>query len=270
MATDVQERRARQYAVCSYALTQDRITDGAEGVFDQALTNGLAAIVAAEWPGAEFDRPGHVRSAGALLTVINDKGNAGSDGVVHLLRSEGPKRWSGVFGEDPTPNFTIVEVCALRDALRATWAIRHARDTDGEAVGGLTDEHIDALGELAYHPALYAMPDVAADRAEDRLHNADAVERARAAGYYATLDDEELGRREAVDYETRYGCVAGDGRCEVEECPVCGNVSLAADCFDGWLDEIGIGTCVVCSYSRHPDVADELATIRMLDRHDDD
>ncbi|WP_432171806.1 hypothetical protein [Streptomyces sp. 1222.5] len=39
---------------------------GREGVFDQALSNGLAAIVASEWPGNESDRQGRVLSASAL------------------------------------------------------------------------------------------------------------------------------------------------------------------------------------------------------------
>lgn len=270
MRSETQARRAQQYAVCSYALTQDRITDGAEGVFDQALTNGLAAIVAAEWPGAESDRPAHIRSAGSLLGVIEDKGTPGARGVIHLLRADGPTWLPPLFGEEPTPNFTIVEVATLRDALEVTWAIRHARDADQEeAAAGLSEAHINALVELAHHPALYSV-DVAADRAEDRRHDADAVERQRAAAYYASLDDDERRLRESVDYEERYSYVARDGRCEVEECPVCGNISLAAERFDGWLDEIGIGTCIVCSYSRHPDLADELATGRMLERHEHD
>lgn len=270
MPTDTQQRRARQYAVCSYALTQDRITDGAEGVFDQALTNALAAIVAAEWPGAECDKPSHIRSAGSLLGVIEEKGTPGDEGVMHLLRTDGPKWLPPGFGEEPTPNFTIVEVATLRDALKVTWAIRHARDADQAAVAGLTEEHINALVKLAHHPVLYSMPDIAVDRAEDRLHDADAAERQRAAAYYSSLDDEEQTLRETVDYEARYGYLASDGRCEVEECPVCGNISLAADRFDGWLDQVGIGTCIVCSYSRHPDLADELATGLMLERHEHD
>lgn len=51
---DMQFRRARQYGFCTYAIAYDRVTDGAEGVFDQAVTNGLAAIVAHNWPGAEL------------------------------------------------------------------------------------------------------------------------------------------------------------------------------------------------------------------------
>ncbi len=46
MEEDRQNERARQYAVCTYALRNDRASDGAEAIYDQALTNGLAAIVA--------------------------------------------------------------------------------------------------------------------------------------------------------------------------------------------------------------------------------
>jgi len=227
MRTDTQERRARQYAVCSCALTQDRITDGAEGAFDQALTNGLAGIVAAEWPGAESDRPSHIRSAHYLLEVIEEKGTPGPEGVIHLLRADGPTWLPPVVGEEPTPNFTIVEVATLRDALKVTWAIRHARDADQEHVAGLSEKQISALVELNHHPAVRSM-DVAVDRAEDRLQKVDTAERQRAAAaYHASLDDEEQRLRETVDYEERYGYATPDGRCEVEECPVCGNISLA-------------------------------------------
>ena len=216
MRSETQARRVRQYAVCSYALTQDRITDGAEGVFDQALTNGLAAIVAAEWPGAETQGASRIiRSARPLLGVIEQKGTPGGDGVIHLLRAGGPTWLPPIFGDEPAPNFTVVEVAKLRDALAVTSAIRHARDADQDEVAGLSEVHIDALVELAHHPALYSM-DITADRAEGRLHDADAVERQRAAAYYASLDEEEQRLRESVDYEERYGYLARDGRCEVE------------------------------------------------------
>jgi hypothetical protein len=268
---DVQRQRARQYAVCSFALAQDRITDGAEGVFDQALTNGLAAIVAAEWAGAEVGKEGRVRSASGLLRVIEERASVADGGVVRLLKKEGAPEWiPSVFDDGLIPNFTAVEVVTFRDALRVTQAIRHARDVGMDVQTGLTEQHIKALGELAYHPALFVVSNEAIDRAEARADLADNVETERAAGYLATLGDEERARREAIDYEEEYGFATRDERCEVEECPVCMNVALVAYRFDGWLDEIGIGTCVVCSYDRSAEVADELATSRMLDRHQDD
>ncbi|MEV7318446.1 hypothetical protein AB0N56_36705 [Streptomyces microflavus] len=46
---------------------------GHEGIYDQALSNALAAIVAAEWPGEEVNRRGRVHFARDLLKVIAEK-----------------------------------------------------------------------------------------------------------------------------------------------------------------------------------------------------
>ncbi|MHC3454945.1 hypothetical protein [Streptomyces prasinus] len=54
------------------------------GLFDDALSNGLAAIVAYEWPGEEQGRRGRVESARALLEVIEEHMPA-TDGIVLLL-----------------------------------------------------------------------------------------------------------------------------------------------------------------------------------------
>ena len=268
MSEDIQEQRAVQYAVCCYALMQGRIKDGAEAVFDQALTNGLAAIVAAEWPGDEFDKRRFVLAASGLLDVIVQHGTDGGPGVTHIRR-EGEPVWLPAFsGEEPTPNYTVIEVDVLRDALTIIHPVRHARDAF-DADAPLGDEHIDALREFGYHPALFTA-DIAIDRAEERIHAADVIECERAAAYYLALDDEEQTRRQAINYEARFGYVGPEDRCEVEECPVCDNVALVARRFDGWLDEIGIGTCMVCSYSRSADLAEELATGRMMERHSDD
>ena len=93
---EVQAGRARQYPVCTYALDYDRATDGAEGVFDQALTNGLAAIVAHEWPGEEIGRGGRMLAASGLLDAIGRRDLADgaahlADGVAHLAEAE-PRR----------------------------------------------------------------------------------------------------------------------------------------------------------------------------------
>ncbi|MFD3720072.1 hypothetical protein [Streptomyces sp. NPDC058674] len=50
---------------------------GREGIFDQALSNGLAAIVASEWPGKESDGRGFVLPARTLQRVD------------HLMHAEG-------------------------------------------------------------------------------------------------------------------------------------------------------------------------------------
>ncbi|MFC5748452.1 hypothetical protein [Actinomadura rugatobispora] len=97
----VQRGRARQYTLCAIALQHDRLSVGAEGVFDQALTNGLAAVVAHTWPSKEADRKGRVLSADSLLTVIENHGTAAEDGVMWVPHDpEGPL-YDEPFYEEP-------------------------------------------------------------------------------------------------------------------------------------------------------------------------
>jgi DNA-binding protein YbaB len=101
--------------------------DGAEGVFDQALTNGLAAIVAADWPGSELWTDDKLHAVSGLLAAIKERG-AASGGIVRVLRP-GENKWLTVtFDDQPVPNFTEVDIDTLKDAIDATQATRHARD----------------------------------------------------------------------------------------------------------------------------------------------
>lgn len=259
LMTEIEERRARQYAICTYALDYDRVTDGAEGVFDQALSNGLAAIVAHAWPGAESDDRG-VLSAARLLSVLEERGAIRDDGIVHILRPGEPE-WDTVPWEDkPVPNFTLIDVPTLREAISASQAIRHARDAGEAVASGLSDAHIQALRELDHHPALYTLTDEMIQRAERNVAEEDAAERDRALDYWHSLGSEEQTRREAFDYAAAYAWETKDGRIEVGECSVCWQEAFVAEEFDGFLDEIGVGTCIACSYRRSRRMADDLAT----------
>lgn len=263
---ELQARRARQYAVCTYALDYDRASDGAEGVFDQALTNGLAAIVAHEWPGAEVGRGGRMLAASKLLDVVEQHGKRKDDGIIAILRPGEPEYTQYPFENEPMPNYTAVNVPVLRDALSATQAIRHARESDEPTDAGLTDAHIAALGDLDDHPALYALSDEVINRAEVGVMQRDRIEQNRALDYWHTLGEDERRRREMIDYETEYAWETRDDRCEVQDCPVCWQRSLVAEEFDGQLDEIGIGWCVACSYQRTSEVADDAATSELVRR----
>jgi len=104
-----QRTRAGQYAICANALT--RVSGGAEAVFDQALTNGLAAIVAHAWPGAELEGGANrVRSAAALLDVIKQCGKPAENGTIRVLHDpSGPEYGEpSPFDNEPWPNFTSV------------------------------------------------------------------------------------------------------------------------------------------------------------------
>lgn len=264
--TDIQRQRAVQYAVCTFALDLDHVTDGAEGVFDQALTNGLAAIVAHEWPGEELRKTGGTLFARALLGVIAERGQVAEDGTVRILRLDEPEWIESPFDDDPIPTFTSVHVATLEDALDATQALRHARD-GGDNVAGLTNDHLEALRDLDDHPALFALDEQVIDRAEEGVDAAKAVESSRSADYWWALEDEERGRRRTINYTERYAWETQDSRCEVDRCPVCWTEALVASEFDSYLGEIGIGMCIACSYARTRDVADDAAMDVQIRRH---
>jgi hypothetical protein len=145
----------------------------------------------------------------------------------------------------------------LRDAIDATQAIRHARVDGHSGAPTLTDEHIAALRELDYHPALFAIGDEVIERSRMSVRDRDLAERQRAAGYYQELDADERARRQAIDYRVEHEWQAEDHRTAVQRCPVCGTQALVAGTFDVFTEEIGIGTCLVCSYRRTREVADE-------------
>jgi hypothetical protein len=264
---EIQQTRARQYAICTYALRTDGVSDGAEAIFDQALTNGLAAIVAHAWPGDESSGS-RIRSAAGLLNVIKRRGKVERDGAIRVLHDpNGPEYAEPLPFEDaPVPNFTIVEERVLRGALDVTQAIRHARANERESDAVVTDEHMAALAALDYHPALFGITDELIERARENAHDRDATERKRARAYYRILDSAEQKGRAALDYCENHQWQTKDARSVVETCPVCMNQALVAREFDAFTEEIGIGTCHVCSYCRSAEIADEYGVELNIER----
>jgi hypothetical protein len=275
-AEDLQRKRARQYALCTLALSHDWEGPGVEGIFDQALTNGLAAIVATFGEGLESRDDGQTLSAASLLKVIQDHGEDAGDGVVHVVHPPNPLvdmvTW---LGDEAPRNFTRVRVRVLHAAIVATQRIRHARDTGQDPVPSLTQEAVQALAELDYHPALSTVTDEMRDQYELNVEAADRAAQGRAHAYLELVeewDEEELERRAAIDYPAYSGGYKDEEMTTVEECPVCGNFALVAAFRDSWLDEVGIGQCVVCSYKRTAAVARAMATdlgIRRAAERDD-
>ncbi|MGY5078984.1 hypothetical protein ACWIGX_18090 [Streptomyces nigrescens] len=68
-AQEMQRHRAEQYGRLAAVLEKDREVPGAAAIFDQALSCGLAAIVAHQWPGEELKKNGAVKSARFLIEV---------------------------------------------------------------------------------------------------------------------------------------------------------------------------------------------------------
>lgn len=250
---NVQRARARQYLLCKNALESGGIDAGAEGIFDQALTNGLAAIVAHNWPGRDVEGP-QVLPASRLLNVIQECAEDAGDGVFYVPHPDEPEPISLLslpLFDELIPNSTVVKVEILRAAIAATQAIRHARATDEHTTVTLSDEQIEALDELSFHPALHDTDGLLPDHFWLDAVASENAEIGRAEQYLDLLGEEERKRRAAINY--------GGMHREVDWCEVCGTESLVVQGRDGWLDEIAIGQCVVCGYERTPEVADILA-----------
>jgi hypothetical protein len=77
----------RVYAEGAAVPDQDEHVACAEAVFDQALTNGLLAIVATNWPSKIRRSNGDLRSASELLAVINSKLTL-QDDIAHVPTEE--------------------------------------------------------------------------------------------------------------------------------------------------------------------------------------
>ena len=105
--------RALDYARCTQALREDRERPGFAGIFDEALTNALAAIVAARWPGTEM-RGSRVKSASELLDVIEEHGEETEVGVFELSDPHGPQGQE-LFGRRIGPVRTTVRVGVFRE-----------------------------------------------------------------------------------------------------------------------------------------------------------
>jgi hypothetical protein len=249
--------RARQYAVCTYALALDLHTDGAAAIFDQALTNGLAAIVARRWPHELTRDDGRVKSAAALLDVIERNGLPGDEGEVRLPHDGPDEMWVETpLDDEPFPHFTEVRVPVLRDAVERTQPVRHARADEEHPK--LEHAHLEALERLDFDPALFSVSDEVIDRAEIRNEQDDANEMARAEAYWDAIGQDERERRRQEDYSAQYGRYHPDeGEVRVDECPVCWLTAFVADQFDIYVNEVGVGVCVACSYRRSQDVADQ-------------
>ncbi|WP_157535247.1 hypothetical protein [Nocardia inohanensis] len=260
------DRRVEEYAKCTYALTHQPGLDGREAVFDQALTNGLAVLVAHTWPGEEMKTVRgqvQIKSAAELLGVIKDK--TGSGRIPHDLDNpvtDLPDTY------DPLVvlPFTEVNVPLLKAAVVATQAIRHARETGSDTDSVLTIEHLAALAALDRHPKLGGITWVQVDRDWESSRANNDTEMERAHRFCEALEGSpELERRTGLDYEVEaFG--RPDEPVDVEMCPVCGEIAFVARSRDGMTATIGVGHCWVCSYERTALVAEQMAVDAHIER----
>lgn len=194
MADSELDHRRDLYAEGAAVLDEDFHVEGAEALFDQALTNGLLAIAAAYIPGQlAADTAKKQPSASALLTQLGER--VGITGGVAQIPTG---RRAQQFNERTSSMETLdheelvpLHIDQLRDALRRTQAARHGRGP-GEQV---TPEDVQALLALDKHPALGVLAGHYLDRDWRRAQIDDRAEQARAADYLALLHEEEADRR---------------------------------------------------------------------------
>jgi len=247
--------RRHEYGNCTRALVADRDREGASGIYDTALTNGLAAIVAVRWPGEETMGRRFMKPASALLDVVVANTDANADGI-YELEDLNPPPQIAIFGDPLEPTPTRVDVELLRDAIKRTQVIRHAREAEARP---LEERHVDALAALNDDAALRCSLDYLedADEHEERVTLADAVERARARAYFDQLSVAEWERRAEIDYEEEYVEIEDGERYKTpHDCPVCGFEALIESARDSYVDEFPAGTCAACSYVKSVELAD--------------
>ncbi|TXR94506.1 hypothetical protein EAO73_35080 [Streptomyces sp. col6] len=260
----MQTQRAEIYARCSAEIDGNPHAVGAEAIFDQALTNGLAAIVSAQWgEKAVMNKYGRVKSATELLTVVEGKAEKEGSEIYVIPdpepaseRDPGDSPWPWAEDSDLPDLDTRINVAVLREGIKGTQAVRHGR---GE--GGLAREHIDALLALDDHESLRSLMTEHADRAWDSARDEDLHSRARAAALLRRIGDEAAARRaeEAAELHTPYHPKHNPEGLALDDCPVCGYTAFSADCGDELGMGIGVGQCLVCHYERSWDTANDEA-----------
>jgi hypothetical protein len=232
--------RAAEYARCARLLQADAGCDGAAALFDTALNNALAAIVAKRWPGQQYENGRFVRSARQLLSIIEEHGDGKGAGVVALPDLNPPPPGADFMGP-LSPRPTIVRVETLRDAIGIAAIPRHGRPQEARP---LESGHVEALIALNDDAALHVSFSEDLEEWEERVTVADANESRRARAYLEMLSSEEREHREATDYVQQYR--------ERE--------------FESYLGEFAWGTCVACSYTKSPELADIEGRDEAIDR----
>ncbi|MFF7975809.1 hypothetical protein [Streptomyces sp. NPDC007905] len=228
---------------------------GHEGIYDQALSNALAAIVAAEWPGKEANGRGRVHFARDLLKVIAEKippDPATGLCVIPDRDADVRSRWEK---ENRAPEGfwdTRIDVALLTDALNVSGLARH-----GSGTGRLQHRHVHALLALDHHPALRTLLEAQSDRDDEQAQDEDARSADQARALLELIGDEEAKRRaESAENPNEYDPRHNPDGHDFEECPVCGYETFCVLGLDMW-GRVGFGQCVVCSYRRSPQVADQ-------------
>jgi hypothetical protein len=237
-------------------LQEDREIAGSGALYDQALTNGMAAIVTYEWPGREVGgrRRAAIKSARELLRVV--KGQVPGQKGTHRLT-----------GNHDGHTYEVgIRARVLEEGLSRTQPVRHAR---ARGNGALQDAHVEALVALDEHPVLRRLEDARFNVEWRNEHRADWESIERAHLYLNVLSEDEVERRRQPDYVASYlpwdpkELLDSD---EPQVCPACDGETLIVTMVDQFGEGIGAGTCVVCGYTRSEFMAYDIGMTEHINR----
>jgi hypothetical protein len=247
-----QEHRKRQYAIHTLALG-DGDAPGAASLFDTALTNGMLAVVAAEWPGEELQGRATLSASKLIDLVISKTGT--SDWFIALD--------DGLPLPKSTPRRITVDLGLLRQTLTQTQPVRHGRPGGTEVVGQAV---VLALRHLDEHYALGVLHEENINQAEVTAAGVRAFETLRVARYIDLVGDEELERR-AQQAKDALPCDPKERSVHLGlgDCPMCGYVSLVVEAELRYGTQLG--TCVACSFVHTEEISDDEEFSRMLEYH---
>lgn len=288
---EVQAARARYFGRCaammfraiqnldplapveSVDLTAETVP-GHEGIFDQALSNGLAAIVAAQWPGHEKKNNGRVHYARDLLAVITDNlTETGAPGVYEIpdpdsapASETGEPAPAGPVGSifdvhvpQAAALTTRIDVGLLTEAIDLSATARHGRGN-----GGLQRRHIEALLALDDHPSLGTLEEENAEQQRHAVREEDRRSADQAQSLLELIGADEAGRRSrSTENPNAYDPKHNPDGDDFDTCPVCGHGNFCVQGLDLW-GWVSYGQCVVCSYRRSPQMADEEGAGRQI------
>jgi hypothetical protein len=261
-------QRSLDYARGTAVLDEDHDVPGAVALFEQALCNGLAVIVASRWPGSDLNTKGKVKSAKDLLTVIvAEEARAGKAGRVLVLNeptagaasAHGVRipRWDD--GPEPEPGVRV-EIAVIREALLVTAPRRHGKLSEK----ALERKHVDALVELDAHPNLGILAGEYGDRQVAKEQVRDLWRRGQAEDYLGMLSNDEIERRvlaaqDLLPFDPKERLTS----LGLLDCPVCNQETLLAEHVDDFGIGIASGMCFVCGYYRSHAVVDAEAMRHM-------
>lgn len=237
----------RVYAQGTAILMENHLVFGAESMFQTAVTHGLLAVVAQEWPGDHLRADSKTKSANALIEWL--KGRSPANGVVYTIRDT-----QGVNSPE-RPGCVEVKLETLAEGVEFSDAHRHGRGGDS-----LERCHIDALERLDEHSALGGLEDIRRDRDWVRARVLDSDRLGHAQDYLDFIGKEEAERRaQLADDYLPFDLKDRAISLPLEECPSCSYTALVPLGEDPFGNGVGVGHCVVCGYYRSLDRAEDEA-----------